>query len=285
MTTVGFVGLGRMGHHMARHLVDAGNTVIGFDTAETARLLAAGAGVRTIATIDGLAECSVVMSSLPDTAHVESVYLGSPGLFGLLRPGTVCVDLSTISVAGTVGLAAAGAERGITWLDAPVSGTSIHAEAGTLAIMVGGSVEGLDRVRPLLEAFSASIHHLGLPGAGLEMKLITNRLLTAHLVALGEAIAAMEAAGFDTDTCIELLRAGAVPKLLDYKAPSMARRDYSPLFTVGLMSKDLRLAAERRPAGPVTAQAASIMWAAEAAGLGPSDIGSVMEIISERTTS
>jgi 3-hydroxyisobutyrate dehydrogenase-like beta-hydroxyacid dehydrogenase len=280
MTTVGFVGLGRMGHHMARHLVDAGNTVIGFDTAETARLRAAGVGVKTISKIEGLADCRVVMSSLPDTAHVESVYLGSSGLFGVLEPETVCVDLSTISVAGTVGLATAGEEVGITWLDAPVSGTSIHAEAGTLAIMVGGLVEGLNRVRPLLEAFSASIRHLGPPGAGLEMKLITNRLLTAHVVAIGEAIAAMESAGLDTESCLDLLRAGAVPKLLDYKAPPMAKRDYSPLFTVGLMSKDLRLASERRPAGAVTAQAEKIMWEAEAAGYGLSDIGSVMEIIS-----
>jgi 3-hydroxyisobutyrate dehydrogenase-like beta-hydroxyacid dehydrogenase len=277
MSDVGFVGLGRMGFHMASHLVRAGFAVAATDISTDARERAEASGIQTVPDLDSIAGCGVVMSSLPTTTHVEDVYVS--GLFPVLPTGAVCVDLSTISVDGSIGISREASAHGITFLDAPVSGTSIHAEAGTLAIMVGGPSEALERVRPMLESFSAAVHHMGPNGAGLEMKLITNRLLTAHVVAIGEAVLAMEAAGLDVAACIELLKAGAVPKLLDYKAPAMAARDYSPLFTVELMSKDLRLAAERRPAGQVTEEAVAVMLAAEAAGHGPADIAAVMEIL------
>ncbi|HEY4607138.1 MAG TPA: NAD-binding protein, partial [Acidimicrobiia bacterium] len=142
-----------------------------------------------------------------------------------------------------------------------------------------GDVDALHRARPFLEAFSSSVHHLGANGAGLEMKLITNRLLTAHLVSLAEAILEMERAGLDTEKCLEVLRQGAVPRLLDYKAGPMARRDFTPLFTVDLMSKDLALADARRSAGTVGQAAARVMGEAKRRGLGPSDIGAVIEVL------
>lgn len=274
---VGFVGLGRMGFHMARHLAESGFHVIATDVSEEARARVEELDIATVPGLNGLAGCGVVMSSLPNTSHAEAVYLS--GLFQILQPGAVCVDLSTISVEGSVAIAREGAAREIAFLDAPVSGTSIHADAGTLAIMVGGPEEALESVRSMLGSFSASVHHMGPNGSGLEMKLITNRLLTAHLVAIGEAIIEMEDAGLDIAACIDLLKVGAVPKLLDYKAMAMANRDYTPLFPVGLMSKDLRLAAERRHAGPITADACKMMLAAEAAGLGDSDIAAIMAIV------
>lgn len=279
MIEVGFVGLGRMGYHLAGRLHRAGHSVRATDLSEEARSRMESAGVPTVDSVTDLAGCSVVMSSLPNTADVEAVYLGA--LVSLLEPGSICVDLSTVSVEGSVDVAAVAAQRGIAFLDAPVSGTSIHAEAGTLAIMVGGPRDALERVRPLLESFAGTITHMGPNGKGLEMKLITNRLLTAHVVAIGEAIIEMEQAGLDVAACIQLLRSGAVPRLLDYKAGPMAERDYRPLFTVGLMSKDLRLAAERRPAAPVTGRAAEAMLAAERAGLGSEDIAAVMEILQQ----
>jgi 3-hydroxyisobutyrate dehydrogenase-like beta-hydroxyacid dehydrogenase len=236
-------------------------------------------GVTTVGSLEDLAGCSVVLSSLPTTSDVHDVYVGT--LLSVLDPGSVCVDLSTISVEGSVEVADSARRTGIHFLDAPVSGTSIHAEAGTLAIMVGGSAEALDQIRPLLQAFASTVTHMGPNGKGLEMKLITNRLLTTHVVAIGEAIIEMELAGLDVPSSLDLLRSGAVPRLLDYKAGPMAARDYQPLFTVGLMSKDLRLAEERRPAGAVTGRATDIMLAAEAAGLGASDIAAVMEILQE----
>ncbi len=276
MTTIGFFGLGRMGRPMAGHLVAAGHQVIGVDPAPDAQGQARALGVEIADTVTDL-RAEIVLSSLPNTPEVEEVYLG--GLFDRLEPGSLCLDLSTIDVAASQRIGDAARTRGHHFLDCPVSGTSVHAEAGTLAVMVGGEAGAVERARPYLSAFSSSVHHVGPNGAGLEMKLITNRLLTAHLVSLGEAILEMEHAGLDTETCIELLRQGAVPKLFDYKATPMSRRDHTPLFTVDLMSKDLGLADARRTAGQVTAAAAAVMAAAKAGGWGPSDISAVIEVL------
>jgi 3-hydroxyisobutyrate dehydrogenase-like beta-hydroxyacid dehydrogenase len=276
LSVVGFVGLGRMGGAMAAHLVDAGHRVLGFDPSPEARTAGEASGVTMGGSLTDL-NVPLVMSSLPGDAEVEEVYLA--GLFGALEPGALCIDLSTIGVGTTRKIASAAAEAGHRFLDCPVSGTSMHARAGTLAVMAGGAAEDVEQARPFLSAFASSIHHVGPSGAGLEMKLITNRLLSAHLVAIAEAIVEMEQAGLDTVTCLELLRQGAVPRLLEYKAGPMAERDHRPLFTVDLMAKDLGLADERRPAGSVTEAAAAVLRQAREAGWGPSDISAVIEVL------
>ena len=261
---------------MAGHLVAAGHRVIGVDPSPVAREQARAVGVETVTDGSEL-QTEIVLSSLPDTPEVEDVYLG--GLFDRLQSGSLCLDLSTIDVAASQRIARTARDSGHQFLDCPVSGTSVHAVAGTLAVMVGGEAVAVERARPYLAAFSSSVHYVGPNGAGLEMKLITNRLLTAHLVSLAEAILEMEQAGLDTESCIELLRQGAVPKLLDYKASPMSRRDHAPLFTVDLMSKDLGLADARRSAGPVTKAAAVVMAEAKDNGWGPSDISAVIEVL------
>lgn len=279
MTTVGFIGLGRMGGAMAGHLVAAGHRVLGLDPLPEARDTARDSGVEIVESVAELV-VPVVMSSLPGDAEVEEVYLG--GLFESMESGALCLDLSTIDVTLSQRIAAAAAHARHRFLDCPVSGTSVHARAGTLAVMVGGEATAVELARPYLDAFSTSVHHLGPNGSGLEMKLITNRLLNAHVVAIAEAILEMEGAGLDTADCIELLRRGAVPKLLDYKAGPMAARDHSPLFTVDLMAKDLGLADARRSAGPVGSAAASILRVARDQGWGSSDIGAVIEVLGDR---
>jgi len=278
MTTIGFVGLGRMGGAMARHLAAAGHRVLGIDTSPEARAAAESDGVEVLESTMELT-VPVVMSSLPGDSEVEEVYLG--GLFESLEPGALCIDLSTIDVKLSRRIAGAAGEAGLQFLDCPVSGTSVHAQAGTLAVMVGGDPEAVEEARPLLDTFASSVHHIGPNGAGLEMKLITNRLLNAHVVAIAEAILAMEDAGLDTTACLELLRQGAVPRLLDYKAEPMSRRDHSPLFTVALMAKDLGLADARRSPGPVSAAGAEILRLARDRGWGDSDISAVIEVLAD----
>jgi 2-hydroxy-3-oxopropionate reductase len=273
---VGFVGLGRMGGPMSRRLLEAGWKVIGIDSSAEVRARAEEIGMTVASAPAAIAECRVVMSSLPDTPQVLEVY---EGLVESLAPGSLCIDLSTISVGTSRELAAAASARDIAFVDAPVSGTSIHAEAGTLAVMAGGESEAVDRARKYLAAFSSSVHHVGPSGSGLIMKLISNRLLTTHLVAIAEAILGMETAGLDVPVGLDALRAGAVPRLLDYKAGPMANRDYTPRFTVDLMSKDMRLASELLPAGRLGLAAAEILEAARLAGLGAADLGAVMEIV------
>ena len=276
---IGFIGLGRMGGAMAAHLVAAGHQVLGLDPAPEARYAARESGVEIVGSISEL-RVPVVMSSLPGDAEVEAVYLGD--LFVALEPDALCLDLSTIDVGLSRRIADAAAAAGHRFLDCPVSGTSVHARAGTLAVMVGGEAGAVEEALPYLATFSTSTHHLGPNGSGLEMKLITNRLLNAHVVAIAEAILEMEKAGLDTTSCIELLRQGAVPRLLDYKAGPIAARDHSPLFTVELMAKDLALADARRPPGPVGEVAARILLQAQADGWGPSDIGAVIEVLAAR---
>ena len=273
---IGFIGLGRMGGAMAAHLVAARHQVLGLDPSPGARDAARESGVEIVGSVSEL-RVPVVMSSLPGDAEVEAVY--SEDLFRSLEPGALCLDLSTVDVGLSQRIADAAAGAGHRFLDCPVSGTSVHARAGTLAVMVGGEAAALNEARPYLDTFSTSVHHLGPNGAGLEMKLITNRLLNAHVVAIAEAILEMEKVGLDTTSCIELLRQGAVPRLLDYKAGSMAARDHGPLFTVDLMAKDLGLADARRPAGPVGEAAARILREAQDDGWGVSDIGAVIEVL------
>ena len=275
---VGFVGLGRMGSEMARHLAESGFEVHGVDPVAAARERAVASGIDCSENVASLASMPVVLSSLPDSPQVVDVY---EELIPQLEPGALCIDLSTMSVTTSRTLGELASQHDVAFLDAPVSGTSTHAAAGTLAIMVGGPTEAAERARRYLEPFSNLVHHCGPNGAGLEMKLITNRLLTTHLVAIGEAIIEMEAAGLDVAASIDLLKAGAVPRLLDYKAMPMANRDYSPFFTVDLMSKDLGLADERRIAGRVTSQAAEVMREAQAAGHGPKDIAAIMTTLQQ----
>jgi 3-hydroxyisobutyrate dehydrogenase len=274
---IGFIGLGRMGGAMAGHLVEADHRVLGLDPSPEARDAARERGVEIVGSVSEL-RVPVVMSSLPGNAEVRDVY--SDYLFRALEPGALCLDLSTIDVGLSQRLAEEAAGAGHRFLDCPVSGTSVHAREGTLAVMAGGEVEAVAEARPYLDVFSTAVHHIGPNGSGLEMKLITNRLLNAHVVAIAEAILEMEEAGLDTSSCIDLLRQGAVPRLLDYKADPMAARDHGPLFTVDLMAKDLGLADARRPAGPVGEAAARILRQAQDDGWGPSDIGAVIEVLS-----
>lgn len=278
---VGFVGLGRMGLPMASHLVAAGHEVRGVDVHEGARNRATGAGVR-IGSFADLAECEVVCSSLPDSPQVVDAYLSAGGILDHAASGAVCFDLSTIAVDESRKVAAAAGGRGVSFLDCPVSGTSIHAEAGTLAIMVGGDLAALERGRAVLERFSSTVHHVGDNGAGLRLKLITNRLLTSHLVAIAEAILNMEDAGLDVAGGLELLRAGAVPRLLDYKAAPLAARDFSPQFTIDLMNKDLKLAAEVLLQTPMGSLAAALVAETAAAGRGAEDVVALIATLEQR---
>ncbi len=276
--TIGFAGLGRMGSEIAGHLVRAGFDVLGFDPSPEAARRFSAAGGRIADSPEELAGSEVIMSSLPGTAEMLEVY--GP-LIPELAAGTLCIDLSTVSVDASQTISRHATERSVEFVDAPVSGTSTHAAAGTLVVMVGGSAVAFERSRPYLAPFSATVEHCGAPGMGLEMKLITNRLLTAHLAAIAEAIVELEDAGLDIGNALSLLRAGAVPRLLEYKAGPMSDRDYTPLFTVDLMNKDLRLAEERRPPGRVTAVGAELMRSAAAAGFGDADVAAIMEVCTD----
>jgi 3-hydroxyisobutyrate dehydrogenase-like beta-hydroxyacid dehydrogenase len=262
---------------MARNLVAAGFEVRGVDALEVAVERAGAAGIEASPDLATLAGAEFVLSSLPDTPHVEAVYLGDGAVFDLVADGAVCADLSTLSVEASRRIAGQARRRGIGFLDTPVSGTIPHAEAATLAIMVGGESTDLDRIRPLLEPLSASIHHMGPSGAGLVMKLITNRLLAANMAALAEAMVDIENNGIDGSAGMEFLGASVVPKLISYKTAPLLTKDYRATFTVDLMRKDLNYGAAllgRDRIGPTTRQ---IFDEASARGFGDADISAIYE--------
>ncbi len=276
---VGFAGLGRMGLPMACRVAAAGHAVVGFDVSPEASHRAAATGLTTVESIDGLAGCEVVCSSLPGSGHVEALYCDRGGLLDVLEAPAVAADLSTVSVEASRRVADEARRRSIGFLDAPVSGTSIHAEAGTLTTMVGGPPEALSAARGVLEAFSGRVERVGDNGSGLLLKLISNRLLTSYLGAIAEAVVAMEHTGLDVSQGIELLRAGAAPRQLDYKAEPMAARDFAPMFTVDLMRKDLRLADKALGAARIAGVARAVLEETAAAGRGCEDLGALITTV------
>ncbi len=280
---IGFVGLGRMGFPMARNLAEAGHQVVAVDSSPQAVSRARDAGIDASSDLAALANVDTVCSSLPDTAEVEQVYAGV--LLDELAEGAICVDLSTISIQGSRRIAAVAAERGISFLDAPVSGTVPHAAAATLAIMVGGDPEALASVRPILDVLSSTVHHMGPNGAGLIMKLITNRLLSACTAAIAESVLSMERNHIDLEEGLAFLAGSAVPKLIDYKGPALRTRDYSPNFTVDLMRKDLRHAAARAGPDRMARLVHEIFDEAAALGHGDEDIAAIIETFGAEVSS
>jgi 3-hydroxyisobutyrate dehydrogenase-like beta-hydroxyacid dehydrogenase len=157
----------------------------------------------------------------------------------------------------------------------------MHSQEGILVVMVGGRADALERARPAIEPFAAKIDHIGPNGAGLQLKLVTNRLIGTYLTVIGEAIVGMEAVGLDVENGMEVIRAGVVPKLLDFRARPMMERDYTPQFTVDLMAKDLRLAAEDLPRARLAVLAREIIDQVSSDGHGAEDPAAIMRILEQ----
>jgi 3-hydroxyisobutyrate dehydrogenase-like beta-hydroxyacid dehydrogenase len=200
---VGFIGLGHMGGRIARCLRAAGYDVLGYDR-RTENVTACGA--TTAASVAEVVQaCDIVLLSLPESKVVEAVVLGGDGVLAHARADQVVVDLGTSAPASTVRLHEQLAERGVTLIDAGISGGAAAAEKGTLTLMVGGDLATLERVRPLLLAFSANVFHCGSIGAGHTAKLLNNFLNAVALSATAEVMVAGRKAGLDLRVLLEVL--------------------------------------------------------------------------------
>lgn len=259
MTTpqrIAFIGLGHMGGPMALNLHKAGHAVAAFDLSADAcaRLQADGMPVApsAAAAAEGAA---VVVSMLPASRHVEGLFLGSgdaPGLLAALPAGTLVIDSSTIAPASARKVADAAAARGLAFLDAPVSGGTAGAAAGTLTFMIGGEAATVERATPVLKAMGANLFHCGAAGAGQATKLCNNMLLAVLMIGTSEALALGQSLGLDANVLSEVMRRSSggnwalekynpVPGVMP-AAP--ASRGYSGGFGTDLMLKDLGLAME-----------------------------------------
>jgi 3-hydroxyisobutyrate dehydrogenase len=243
---VGFVGLGIMGGGMARNLIARGHEVVVWNRSPGRLEAVVEAGAAAAGSpADVARRTDTVMVCVSDTPDVEQVVLGTGGIVEGLRPGGLVVDHSTISPAATRSLAAAVAERGGRWLDAPVSGGSEGAARGTLSIMVGGDPADLERARTLLEAYGSTITHLGPVGSGQMAKLVNQALVVVTQLAVSEGLLLAEAGGLDLGATLEAVTGGAAGSwMLANRGPQMAERDWRPGFTIDLQQKDLRLVLE-----------------------------------------
>ncbi|TAA40191.1 3-hydroxyisobutyrate dehydrogenase [Pseudoxanthomonas winnipegensis] len=295
MSHIAFIGLGNMGGPMAANLVKAGHTLSVFDLAPAALEAAKAAGAHAAASaLDTLDGAEVVISMLPASRHVEGLYLGDDGLLDQIPAGALVIDCSTIAPASARKVAQAAAARGLAMLDAPVSGGTAGAQAGTLTFIVGGEAQVLERARPVLQAMGKNIFHVGASGAGQVAKLCNNMALGVIMAVTGEAIGLGVAHGLDPKVLSQMMavstgRSWATevcnpwPGVLE-NAP--ASRGYSGGFGNDLMLKDLGLAVEAAMGVgatiPLGELARNLYAMNKQAGRGGLDFSSVVQLISEK---
>jgi 3-hydroxyisobutyrate dehydrogenase-like beta-hydroxyacid dehydrogenase len=251
--SVGLLGLGALGEIFCGHLVRAfpGLRVFDLDAAKVARAVEHGA-VATASARELGAACDVVVVSLPDPAAVRAALTGADGLLVEARAGAVVLDTSTISPQASREMHAVAAQRGVSYLDAPVSGgepfqTGVDgARAASMTFMVGGDADAFARARPVMEALGRVWMHLGPPGSGSTVKLISNLCAGIHALVAAEAFALGAACGFSSERLLEVFAHTDAKSffMTDYVGPRVARGDVTPGFTVELQLKDHRLAAD-----------------------------------------
>jgi 3-hydroxyisobutyrate dehydrogenase-like beta-hydroxyacid dehydrogenase len=286
---VGFAGLGIMGSRMAANLRRAGFELTVWNrTRATAEEWASGHGAAVADTPAGLARASdVIVTMVVDGDQVESVLLGDQGAQEGAGEGLLCVDMSTIGPAAAVRIAGRLAEHGIRFVDAPVTGSSPGAENGTLTIIAGGEEEDFERARPLFEAMGELIVHMGPLGNGQIVKLINNTVAAINTTVAGEALLLARRAGVDLDAVVTVLSSGSGDSaMLELKAKPMREHDYTTLFKLEHMLKDLRLYLEETKAVGIGMEfaelVAPILEAGVEEGYGEDDFAALIEVLEQR---
>lgn len=291
MSTIGFIGLGHMGGPMASNLVKAGHTLKVFDLVPDAvRALVQAGATAAASAADAVAGVDLVITMLPASRHVEGLYLGEGGLLTQIARGTLVLECSTIAPASARKVSEAAAQRGIPMLDAPVSGGTGGAAAGTLTFIVGGAAQDLEAARPYLETMGKNIFHAGAAGAGQVAKICNNMILGIQMAGTAEALALGVANGLDPKTLSDIIAKSSGrnwatelynpwPGVMGH-AP--ASHDYAGGFGVDLMLKDLGLAAEAamqaKSATPLGELARNLFALHSAHGFGKLDFSSILKL-------
>jgi 3-hydroxyisobutyrate dehydrogenase len=288
VSVVAFLGLGNMGGPMAANLAAAGHTVHGFDPVPALKQAAEAKGVKVFDTgAAAVADADVVITSLPNGAVVKACY---NEVLPAAKAGALFIDSSTISVDDAREVHALAESRGVAQLDAPVSGGVKGAVAGTLAFMVGGDSESLQRARPVLEPMAGKIIHCGAAGAGQAAKLCNNMVLAVQQIAIGEAFVLAEKLGLSAQSLFDVITGAtgncwAVHTNCPVPGPvptSPANNDFTPGFATALMNKDLHLAMDAvsssGSAAPLGRHAAEI-YAKFADDHGDKDFSAVIETL------
>ena len=288
MSTIAFLGLGHMGGPMAVNLVAAGQTVRGFDPVAALKEAAAEKGAQVFDSgAEAVADADVVITSLPNGDIVKACYAE---VLPAAKPDTLFIDTSTISVDDARTIHAQATEGGFAQLDAPVSGGVKGATAGTLAFMVGGEDEAVQRARPVLEPLAGKIIHCGASGTGQAAKLCNNMVLAVQQIAVGEAFVLAEKLGLSAQSLFDVITGAtgncwAVHTNCPVPGPvptSPANNEFKPGFATALMNKDIGLAMDAvsstSSSAPLGSHAAEI-YAKFAADHADKDFSAVIEMI------
>jgi 2-hydroxy-3-oxopropionate reductase len=286
--TLGFIGLGTMGTPMVRNLLKGGYSVTVWARRADAigPLVAAGATAGE-SPADVATKSDIVMTMVTDTKAVEEVVLGAHGIASGARAGSLVVDHSTIAPDGARRIASALEVHGVEMLDAPVSGGSMAAAAGTLAIMIGGSKAAVERVTPVLSSYAGHVVHVGASGAGQVAKACNQICTIVNQLGAAEAMLLAERAGVDPRAVKDALMSGfAASRMLDLQAPKMIARDFEGRIESRLHHKDIHIVLDlARTFGielPASAAAAEVLDRLQESGGSRLDSAAVYEVLDRR---
>jgi 2-hydroxy-3-oxopropionate reductase len=284
---VGFIGLGVMGKPMARNLMKAGHELVAYSrTRASVDEVAQEGGSAASSPREVAEQADVVILMLPDSPQVRDVLDGDDGLLAGAGDGSLVIDMSTISPVVTRDIAEECGQRGIGWVDAPVSGGDVGAREATLSIMAGGSEEDFARAKPLFEALGRTIVHVGPVGAGQVVKACNQVVVALTIEAVSEALVLGSKAGVDPATIIEVLSGGlAANKVMEVRGRNFLEHDFTPGFRIDLHHKDLGIALqtarEYGVALPNTAAVDQMLQALRSGGRGDRDHSALLTHIED----
>jgi 2-hydroxy-3-oxopropionate reductase len=285
---IGFIGLGVMGAPMARNLLAAGREVIAWNRSPgpLEELIEAGGrgsdGPAAVA-----AEADIVISIVSDDAALRKVLGGPEGAIAAARPGSLVIDMSTVSPALARELAEEATARGVGFLDAPVSGGDVGARDGTLSIMVGGSAADVERARPVFEVLGSRVTHVGAAGAGQVAKACNQVLVAVIFGGLAEALVLGSKLGVDPAAILDAVGGGmAANRIMEVRRDNFLEHDFAPGFKVDLHHKDLEIAlgasGEVDAPLPLTAEVQQMFRQLRAAGFGEEDDSALLRVAEQR---
>lgn len=283
MGKTGFIGLGIMGMPMAKNLVHAGYDLVVFDIVGEAVAELKKEGAKAAGSIAEVArECEIIVTMLPNSPHVKEVVLGSGGVLENAKAGTIIVDMSSISPIVSKEVGAECAKKGVTLIDAPVSGGEPKAVDGTLAIMAGGDEAAFAKVKDMLLVMGGSAVLVGELGSGNTTKLANQIIVALNIAAMGEAMVLATKSGVDPEKVFNAIRGGlAGSTVLDAKMPLLLAGNFKPGFRIELHIKDLQNALDAaHTVGsplPLTAEVMEIMQALKVGGHEKDDHGGIAQ--------
>jgi 2-hydroxy-3-oxopropionate reductase len=280
---IGFIGLGVMGKPMSKNLIKAGYSLVVYDiNPDSVNEVVSAGAIRGISPSLIAAQCEVIVTMLPNSPYVEQVVTGKNGILEGAKPGSVIIDMSSISPIVAIKLSKAAAEKGVEMIDAPVSGGEPKAIDGTLSIMAGGKAEVFESIKDILLSMGASAILIGDIGSGNTAKLANQIMVALHLAAVSEAMVFAEKAGVDAEKVYQAIRGGlAGSTVLDAKMPLILDRNFKPGGPIRMHTKDLLnvrdTALEIDAPIPLTTQILEFMKALKADGKQEHDHGGIIQ--------